>query len=432
MTKKTLCLFFSLLLALSLLSCETASLPKETDDTTQESNDTDTAESTAESTEEITEETTEEPPEPIDPNDRSYLELPCRETSGADDASFCFAGDRLMLTLTLPEAWTVAEDADGHLLLRDGAVIGFVQAGVAELSEERVVLETETLTNGRIRIEQSVIGTPAHNAEDRYSRRYVYRYTVGDVERAFTLEVGYTELDKFRSDKLLDVYTLTRTSDLLEPGSIHIAPEDAYKPILILGNSFISTSQIGAALQEMCNASESNQYEIHAISVGYATVSKTWDSYLDPIRYGQYAAVLMCGFYGTSDVTAFAAYVQACDESRTPLVILPAHNEGHGDTAAETYLDTHYINWKGEIDRLLSFGISWDSFCRDDTHKHSKPLAGYVGAHMIYRALFGEVPPISASYGSLSYAQIERTLGNYAESGFPPPPDDSVFYFKEP
>ena len=428
--RRILCLFCSLALSLSLLACENMDISKETDDS-QENTETSTNESTENSTEESSEETTEAPPEPIDPNDQGYLELTCRETSGTSDAKFCFEGDTALIALPFPSEWTVTESDGGHFILRNGKTIGTVHTGVLELEADRVVLESKSKTNDNILIEQSVVGTPAIKPEERYNRRFVYHYQVGGVDRALTLEVRYTELDDIRAKNLFDVYELSRKSDLLEPGSIQIDPLDRYKPILILGNSFVSTSQIGWMLQDMCNASETNSYEIRAYSVGYATVSKTWQSYLEPMRNGEYAAVFMCGFYGSTDVTSFASYVEACAQSQTPLAILPAHNEGYGDTAAEQYLDTHYINWKGEIDRLMSFGISWDSFCRNDTHKHSKPLAGYVGAHMIYRALFGEVPPICTSYGELSYADIQLELGNYAESGFPPRPDKMLFYLKE-
>ncbi len=58
------------------------------------------------------------------------------------------------------------------------------------------------------------------------------------------------------------------------------------------------------------------------------------------------------------------------------------------------------------FDELLDFGVDkWD-MCIDDYHKHSKPLAGYVGAHMICRAVYGEAPkndpPLSVSESEIS------------------------------
>ena len=71
---------------------------------------------------------------------------------------------------------------------------------------------------------------------------------------------------------------------------------------------------------------------------------------------------------------------------------------------------------------------TWD-FCIDDQHKHSTPLAGYVGAHMIYRAIFGEIPKKYQSnyFDSASYY---ATLGDYVTNpSFLIDAKATVYYF---
>ncbi len=161
----------------------------------------------------------------------------------------------------------------------------------------------------------------------------------------------------------------------------------------------------------MCLESGKTDYDIIDESVGYAEVSHSWGDYLPFMTAGRYAAVFMCGFYGADDVLALKQYKDACATSNTPLVIFPAHNESYGDDAADSYPDLMYLNWKGEIDHLITDGIQRSDFCIDDMHQHSTPLAGYVGAHMIYRAIYGEIPKCGA------YSDLAAKLGDYADTG---------------
>ena len=57
----------------------------------------------------------------------------------------------------------------------------------------------------------------------------------------------------------------------------------------------------------------------------------------------------------------------------------------------------------------------WD-LCINDMHLHSTPLAGYVGAHMIYRAMYGELPEAPMQI-SINQSYIDSILGDYAYVG---------------
>ena len=54
--------------------------------------------------------------------------------------------------------------------------------------------------------------------------------------------------------------------------------------------------------------------------------------------------------------------------------------------------------------------------CINDSHKHSTPLAGYVGAHMIYRAIYDEMPTAPMK-NTITQSYIDSILGDYAYIG---------------
>lgn len=129
-------------------------------------------------------------------------------------------------------------------------------------------------------------------------------------------------------------------------------------------------------------------------------------------------AVFICGFYSDIEVSNLGVLKEACDKSVTKLVIFPAHNENASVIAnAQKKFPTLFcLNWKAELDSLIARGVDrWD-LCFDDQHDHSSPLAGYVGAHMIYRAIYGEMPT-KPMQQTLSQSYINRILDNYTHDG---------------
>jgi hypothetical protein len=189
--------------------------------------------------------------------------------------------------------------------------------------------------------------------------------------------------------------------------------------ILILGNSFIGTSEIGYCLEDMLFAQ--NRGYVDAISIGMATVDTYSKNYeiLDMISSGMYDIVFMCGFYGSSNAEALQTILNACNKGDAELVIFPAHNENDStvSSAIGKYSGVKCLNWKKEVSDLISAGyVTIDDMCMDDSYKHSLPLAGYVGAHMIYRAIFNEMPPKLSYYGSVSSSMVNK-LGDYSSTG---------------
>ncbi|MBQ4559446.1 MAG: hypothetical protein IJA54_03855 [Tyzzerella sp.] len=191
--------------------------------------------------------------------------------------------------------------------------------------------------------------------------------------------------------------------------------QDNRNTVLILGNSFINTSNVGDILQTMCGS----DLFVEAHSRGYASVATyAQDDYmLQNIRRGDYSVVFICGLYSYSDVVELEKIVDACEYSNTKIAIFPAHNEDISliKDAATMYPNAVLIDWKKEINILIIRGIDYYEFCIDDQHQHSTPLAGYVGAHMIYRAVFNEIPQ-TTSFSQVSEQQI-KLLREYVTTG---------------
>ena len=72
--------------------------------------------------------------------------------------------------------------------------------------------------------------------------------------------------------------------------------------------------------------------------------------------------------------------------------------------------DIYIINWKELLDAYIAEGVDrWD-LCVDDTYDHSKPLAGYIGAKMIFETLFGESPADIKNIDSLTQSYVDSKL----------------------
>ena len=336
-----------------------------------------------------------------------YSGIECKSSTGYKFSYFQFDdSDRSILSLAFPTEWSLSQGESGYDVFRDGEKIGELCLGEVSAQAGETVCFNETDTNDGVAYDWSII----HRGGE-FFHRIVYSCEIEGVERKTTLEVGYAELNEFCMKRARFSISIKETSTDPGMGIIKLSNKAKNKPILILGNSFVGSSEVGEILDVMCTAG--GKHEVIGVSVGMATVSENWQEYVADMRAGYFAAVFMCGFYSTYDVPAFETFVNACKASGTPLAIFPAHNETSDELAVKAYPDVYFVNWKGEINALISDGVDrWD-MCVDDYHKHSTPMAGYVGAHMIYRALYGEIPPVVSQYGSLYHSEVTKTLGEY-------------------
>ncbi|MBQ8311383.1 MAG: hypothetical protein IJX80_10275 [Clostridia bacterium] len=344
--------------------------------------------------------------------DDEYLEISARSVEAFERRFFDFEECQRLLYLDLPSDWELSAAEEGYRIAREGRVIGTLVLGGKQGSSDWKLLDTDISQGGEALcehyLEKDGIGETL-----RFRHRYYLRFVEGK-RRILTLTVDYSELDGDAAQHLLATVGVISKS-LLDPG-FGTLTEAQWGSIAILGNSFISTSKIGGILNDMHTQNGKACY-INSMSRGYAHIDTyvNDEALMEEIVAGTYDAVFICGVNSNSYLGKLK---DICDSSGTTLVIFPAHNESQSniDSAREAYPDVQIVDWKGEIEALINDGRNrWD-FCMDDQHLHSTPLAGYVGAHMIFRAIWGEVPTGESTYG-VTQREIESILGEYASTG---------------
>ncbi len=341
-----------------------------------------------------------------------YLSIEQREAEEFKTENFAHENSNYVYSFTFPEDWEIKSGNNGeYTIKRDKKEIGAIYNKLPKNTKNKV-LGTKTEEKNGIKITESVEKLEA-NGKSKYICRYVYDL---NEDKLFSLEVDYSEAGKSVSSKLKTL----KTNDITKHTGFNTLSDLKDGRLLFLGNSFIASSEIAYILQEMFS-NNGKSCTAEGISRGYATVSTYANDYwkLLEIEGGHYDAIFLCGFYSISEVPATDKIKAACEKSNTQLIFFPAHNEISSivDMAAKRHSYAKTMNWKGEIDNLIGTGISKWEFCFDDQHLHSTSIAGYVGAHMVYRAIYGEVPKVAMS-NTYYQPNIDSVLGDYVKNGY--------------
>lgn len=288
-----------------------------------------------------------------------------------------------------PAEWSfIKRDDGGFDLMRDGRVIG--KAVLGKMDDGWKIVSSRT-NDGQLKVTE-YIEKQGGGITLFFRYRYEYIFTEGNEEKVITLVIDLSQVSSVCAKRLLRESTLQASKTAESYG---ILSSLKGKKILIAGNSFVGTSKIGYTLADLVEGS-GKELSVYHWSTGYAHI----DTYLNNnefmgyVKNGTYDAIFICGLYSAEQIEHLGTLKKECDRSGTQLIVLPAHNE-HQPTVKEArdkFPELVFIDWKAEITALIDSGISkWD-MCINDAHLHSTPLAGYVGAHMIYRAIFGECP----------------------------------------
>ncbi len=319
----------------------------------------------------------------------------------------------MSLSVDIPNDWQLSPSGKNTFnILRAGKAIGVITTA----NLPKASAEYEHLYNLGAYLEACTqIQQHTKNGTDAYYRGFQFACWEESDTFSLNIRVLYAELDDAAASSLLG----SGVHILKENPFVPLSQTNGSKEILVLGNSFISTSQIGLFLSDMLSSTNS-EYRVNAVSIGMASVETFTKNteICNDIASGRYCYVFICGFYSSYSAGQLFSISDLCVASKTSLVIFPAHNESEGaiEGAIRLHRNHHVLNWKGEIDALIESGISYDDFCVNDYHKHSKPLAGYVGAHMIYRTLFGTPPALTAN-APLSNQYVNSKLGAYITNG---------------
>lgn len=401
--KKLLTVILIVSILLATVACESAPAESETESESIELPLPTESESESET----------EPPE-TEPPIPDHTEVNCRSVKDWKDFGFTWEGSEQILVISLPADWTIEPyEADTYLLFCNGYEIGNISTSVPKPAVKKVV--TDYFESGIYQLDYEVRLVTQGGG-------YVYRHvfacflTTEEEDLRIFLEIDYDQLDATAAKYVAQSIGQGSRNDV----PLRLSPIDnnGSNKILVIGNSFIYTSKIGTILEEWLKKEKT--YTLEAVSIGMASVEDyTAAPWITKIHNGTYAAVFMCGFYGGNDVVQFQWAIDSCAVSNTDLIMFPAHNESKTRVpeARATYPDVYFLDWQGKINALIDGGVDYWDFCVNDTHKHSTPLAGYVGAHMIYTTLFGEAPP-DYTGTAVSMSQVRQLLpSSFIEKG---------------
>ena len=349
-----------------------------------------------------------------------YTDIVCQDVNKFYQTTYAFKDSEHFINLYFSYQWVLKIDVSGsfYSIMRSKKPIGHIYTG--EYTPEpgsnwKILEEKDTEYNGLTiaeYVEQDL------NASNSFRCRYRYSYVEGNETKAINITVDYAEAGE---GIRYELYEHVDFEAFRDHTNFDTLPQLRGGSILILGNSFIASSDVGTILQSMVDANNKS-LSVTAVSRGYANVSTyTGDpDMMCEIKNGFYDAVFICGLYNTDQIAELGILKSACDQSDTELIIFPAHNENRSviSNAASTYRSLMLMDWKNEIDLLIEQGgVSQSDMCVNDSHKHSTNLAGYVGAHMIYRAIFGAVPSSSITYPSGLQTTANNKLGKYVQNG---------------
>ena len=194
----------------------------------------------------------------------------------------------------------------------------------------------------------------------------------------------YTPVELELKDK-----TVIKTPDL--------SGKDAH--VLILGNSFVGSSEIKDMLYNVARVS-GEKLQVEASSEGFATISSLAHHITDnaKIKQGYYDAIFVCGVY-SPDTDALQSFLEAVKDTKTKIILFPASNESPVDisNARIKYEGSGYVGWLDIIYELWAHeGFSRYHLVENDGYLHINPLGGYAGALMIYNYLYRETPDAEA------------------------------------
>ena len=345
--------------------------------------------------------------------DTPYWNLSCRTVKARKDMHFDI-GSNYDLSLSFSNDWSVEKSADGlsYNIIYQSNSIGCISKASLESAEWSVVDDYARTLDPMLSVKKFI---EKKNGTNEYRYRFEYNCTVSGKTTVINLCINYTELDANAADRLY------KSALISAPTTVEDGMLDGIKDgnCLILGNSFIGTSNIGYILSDMMYVNNKSA-NFNAVSRGYAQVSTyTADTaMMSSIENGDYDAVFICGFYANVEANHLATLEEACKKSDTELIIFPAHNEFANciTVARNKCPELKFLDWKGELDMLIDSGVDKWKLCYDDEHLHSTEYAGLIGAHMIYRAMYGEIPSID-SMSSIDVGEAKALFGDYLTSG---------------
>lgn len=322
--------------------------------------------------------------------------------------SFTYSSSNSEIDISFPDDWSFKKSGKAYEISRNGTVIGAVTNIPSPKPEQIFNLKSDSAKG--FKYSRSV-----HKNGDRYTYCICFSHTVDTETVHLTIEVDYAELCTAAVTRLINDSLLYNVTDNIR-GDLTL--KNSSKQIVVCGNSFIGSSQLIRWFNQMCQIS-GNGYSMQS-GLEHMMVSDghTWN---ERLKNGEFSAILLCGFYSDDQEDIIKPLKELCKQTNTLLIIFPAHNESPGwvNKALSQNPDLPFIGWQNEIQALIDLGVDYNDMCVDDMHQHTTHLGGYVGAHMIYRSLFKQMPPMIEGTNQLNFSDIKNSLGDYITTGKP-------------
>ena len=243
--------------------------------------------------------------------------------------------------------------------------------------------------------------------KDTFYRHFEFNAKYFEDEFNFYLRVNYAELDTGATNYMARNALPITKGDSIRPYS----ESTGSKAILFLEGVDASLATVSTHLNDMFQQSKKGLFADAAfLPNGSVEDFPSMKHYQKAIRQGQYSHVFVNGFYETDDCsTALGLLKECCAASNTELVLFPSYSESWDiiDEAREFHPDIPLLDWKAEMHRLITSGISVSDLCYPSFRNTTNEVGGYSGAHLVYRTLFRERPPM-VSENSSFYQAIKR------------------------
>ena len=330
--------------------------------------------------------------------------LKAPEKATTQEVSIGFDWAQKRVRMQLPETMTVKVTQQGA---RSYAAIYCGEVRVGRLVPNFVFPDT---VSGEIESELEVAGYAVNHFSYTAGKQVAYTYSalmMPDDAFFYVLEIS---ADYISAADLVTCLRSIQSIQLLERNNRLESRGKENLRIAIAGNSFVGYSDVVQQLQAVMDA---NDKDVKVDEYWYPNITITDFAYdaekMEMLCGGDYDLLFINGAYTGDDANNLPFLEEACIASGTELVLFPAHNEAPESTIL-AYRNTtvKLALWHDAILHLLDNGIAESDLIYYDGVRHSKPLAGYCGAVIIYGMLY-ETAPNAAEIGAFYCGVPEST-----------------------
>ncbi len=343
-----------------------------------------------------------------------YKSISCRSNSSIDWNTVRFEnpGTELCLQLAIPSDWEVVKKTDQtYHFQRNGKEIAALSSSA--FPKPKKTFDGYSLTDiERLMVYQDVFWYQTEG-NNTFFHHLEFNAKFKDQTFDFFLRMNYAELDKTACNYMMRNAQLITEGESIRPYS----QSNGAKAILFLNGIDAQLAEVHTHLNDMFHQSGKELFAVSEyLPQGSMEDFPSLQYCQEAIRKGQYSHVFVNGFYELADCSkALGLLKECCAASNTELVLFPTYSEPWRfiDEAREIHPDIPLLDWSSEVHSLITSGGSFDALCFPNGRNSPTAVGGYAGAHMVYRTLFLEKPPMISNTSSY-FSNIKKTYpANY-------------------